>query len=145
MLDELRMACYAGRIVAGSFTASSTRHAFTAATIGGAEILRRPDLGRLAVGAKADFSVVDMTHPYMQPDYEPLRSLIYSAGDRAIRDVFVDGRQVVRQGDVLTFGVAEHIAMLRRGQAEVIARTPERDWAGRSLEEMSPRVFPMRG
>jgi cytosine/adenosine deaminase-related metal-dependent hydrolase len=81
----------------------------------------------------------------MQPDYEPLRSLIYSAGDRAVRDVFVDGRQVVRQGDVLTFGVAEHIAMLRRGQAEVIARTPERDWAGRRLEEMSPRVFPMRG
>ena len=145
MLDELRMACYAGRIVAGSFTASSTKHAFTAATVGGADILRRPDLGRLAAGAKADFSVVDMTHPYMQPDYEPLRSLIYSAGDRAIRDVFVDGRQVVKDGEVLTFGVEEHIAMLRRGQAEVIARAPERDWAGRRLEEMSPRVFAVRG
>jgi cytosine/adenosine deaminase-related metal-dependent hydrolase len=30
MLDELRMACYAGRIIAGSFTASTTRDAFMA-------------------------------------------------------------------------------------------------------------------
>jgi cytosine/adenosine deaminase-related metal-dependent hydrolase len=145
MLDELRLACYAGRIVAGSFTAVSTRHAFTAATSGGADIIGRPDLGRLAVGAKADFSVVDMTHPAMQPDYEPLRSLIYSANDRAIRDVFVDGRQVVRGGELVHFRVEEHVEMLRRGQQEVIARAPERDWAGRTLDAMSPRVYPVRG
>ena len=143
MLDELRMACYAGRIIAGSYTAATTAQAFTAATAGGADIIRRPDLGRLAVGAKADFAVIDMTNPYMQPDYEPLRSLIYSANDRAVRDVFVDGRQVVRDGRVLTFEIGEDIEMLRRGQREVIAGAPGRDWAGRRLEELSPRVFPI--
>jgi cytosine/adenosine deaminase-related metal-dependent hydrolase len=143
MLDELRLACYGGRILQGSFTAVSTRHAVSAATLGGASIIRRPDLGRLAVGAKADFAVVDMSHPYMQPDYEPLRSLIYSAGDRAIRDVYVDGVQVVRDGKVTAFDIAEDLAMLRKGQSEVIANAPQRDWAGRSLAEMSPRVYPV--
>lgn len=144
MLDELRMACYAGRIIAGSFTASSTRHAFTAATSTGADMIRRPDLGRLQSGGKADFSVVDMTNPYMQPDYEPLRSLIYSANDRAIRDVYVDGAQVVRNGQVLTFNIDDDVEMLRKAQREAIASAPERDWNGRSLEQLSPRVYPVR-
>ncbi|MDX0008249.1 amidohydrolase family protein (plasmid) [Sinorhizobium meliloti] len=144
MLDELRMACYAGRIVAGSFTAASTAEAFTAATSGGADIIRRPDLGRLAPGCKADFSIVDMTNPYMQPDYEPLRSLVYSANDRAIRDVYVDGVKLVANGQLVAFAIDEDIEMLRRAQQEVIANAPARDWAGRSVESLSPRVFPIR-
>jgi 5-methylthioadenosine/S-adenosylhomocysteine deaminase len=145
MLDELRLACYAGRILAGSYTAVTTAQAFTAATSGGADIIRRPDLGRLAPGCKADFAVIDMANPYMQPDYDPLRSLIYSANDRAVRDVWVDGRQVVRNGATTGFDIAEDVAMLRRGQSEVIANARGRDWAGRELEELSPRVYPVRG
>ncbi|MBB4042162.1 cytosine/adenosine deaminase-related metal-dependent hydrolase [Microvirga flocculans] len=144
MLDELRMACYAGRIVAGSFKAASTTHAFMAATAVGADMIRRPDLGRLAPGCKADFSVVDMTNPYMQPDYEPIRSLVYSANDRAIKDVYVDGRQVVRNGEVLDFDITDDVEMLRKAQAEAIAAAPQRDWAGRSLDQLAPRVFPLR-
>lgn len=143
MLDELRMACYAGRIVAGNFKAASTAAAFTAATAAGADIIRRPDLGRLAPGCKADFSVVDMTHPMMQPDYEPLRSLIYSANDRAISDVYVDGVQLVGNGKLLHLDIEEDIEMLRQAQREVIAEAPNRDWAGRSVEQLSPRVFPI--
>jgi cytosine/adenosine deaminase-related metal-dependent hydrolase len=85
-----------------------------------------------------------MSNPYMQPDYEPIRSLVYSANDRAIKDVYVDGRQVVRNGEVLDFDIREDLEMLRRGQAEAIAAAPQRDWAGRSLEQLSPRVFPVR-
>ncbi|MCA0401913.1 MAG: amidohydrolase family protein [Proteobacteria bacterium] len=141
MLDELRMACYAGRIIAGSFTAATTRDAFTAATSMGADMIRRPDLGRLAPGAKADFSIVDMRNPYMQPDYEPIRSLVYSANDRAIRDVYVDGRQVVRDGKVLDFDISEDIELLRRAQKEAIDNAPNVDWAGRRMDQLSPRVF----
>jgi len=144
ILDELRMACYAGRIVAGSFTAARTVDAFMAATAVGADMIRRPDLGRLAPGCKADFSVVDMSNPYMQPDYEPLRSLIYSANDRAIKDVFVDGRQVVADGVVLNFDITDDIEMLRKAQTEAVAAAPQRDWAGRGLETLSPRLFPIR-
>lgn len=144
MLDEMRMACYAGRIIGGSFTASTTHDVFMGATATGADMIRRPDLGRLAPGCKADFSVIDMRNPYMQPDYEPIRSLVYSANDRAIRDVYVDGRQVVKAGEIVDFDIAEDIELLRRAQGEAIAAAPGNDWAGRRLDQLSPRVFPIR-
>ena len=144
MLDEMRMACYAGRIIGGSFTASTTHDVFMGATATGADMIRRPDLGRLSPGCKADFSVVDMRNPYLQPDYEPIRSLVYSANDRAIRDVYVDGRQVVKAGEIVDFDIADDIELLRRAQGEAIADAPRNDWAGRRLDQLSPRVFPIR-
>jgi cytosine/adenosine deaminase-related metal-dependent hydrolase len=74
---------------------------FTAATIGGARALGRDDLGRITPGAKADFVMVDIAHPAMQPLYDPVRSMVYAAGERAVRHVFVGGRQVVRDGKAL--------------------------------------------
>lgn len=62
----------------------------------------------------------------------------------AVRDVYVDGVQVVRDREVTTFEIGEGIEMLRRGQRDVIAGAPGRDWAGRTLEELSPRVYPVR-
>ncbi len=144
MIDEMRLACYAARILTGNFRAASTAQAFDAATVGGAGILRRPDLGRVAVGCRADFSLVDMTHPYMRPVHDPLRSLVYSASDRAIRDVFIDGEQVVRDGEVLTIDVAAALATLDRAQQAALATTAERDWAHRTVDKMSPRVFQRR-
>jgi len=144
MIDEMRLACYAARILTGSFRAASTAHAFDAATIGGARIVRRPDLGRIAVGCRADFSLVDTAHPYMRPVHDPLRSLVYSASERAVRDVYVEGEQVVRNGEVLTIDVEAALETLRRAQAATLATTAERDWAHRTVDEMSPRVFPVR-
>lgn len=145
MTDELRHACYAGRVLAGNFKAVSTAEAFTAATVGGAAILRRPDLGRLAPGCKADLSVVDLAHPLMRPVRDPLRSLVYSAGERAIRDVYVDGAQAVRDGKALAIDLEPALARLQRAQDESLAGAPGRDWARRPVEEMSPTVFPIAG
>jgi 5-methylthioadenosine/S-adenosylhomocysteine deaminase len=141
MIDEMRLACYAARILAGNFRAASTAQVFDAATVGGARIIRRPDLGRIAIGCRADFSLVDMTHPYMQPARDPLRSLVYSAADRAVCDVYVEGEQVVRDGEVLTIDVEAALDTLGRAQADALATTAERDWAHRSVDAMSPRVF----
>jgi 5-methylthioadenosine/S-adenosylhomocysteine deaminase len=143
-LDELRMAAYAGRLVSGNFKAAKTSQVFDAATVGGARILRRPDLGRLAVGAKADLFLADTTHPVMRPLRDPLRSLIYSAGDRAVRDVFVDGMQVVRDGAVPSIDIEKAIARLQAGQDAALGSTASRDWAKRDIDAMSPRVYGVR-
>ena len=37
----------------------------------------------------------------MRPMREPLRSLLYVAADRAVRNVYVDGRLVVKNGHCL--------------------------------------------
>jgi cytosine/adenosine deaminase-related metal-dependent hydrolase len=141
MVDEIRLVCYAARIFTGNYKMGTTRHAFEAATVGGARILRRPDLGRLAPGSKADFSLVDMSHPYMQPSHEPVRSLIYSASERAIRHVYVDGKQVVKDGKVLTIDVEAATAGLIEGQRKRLKTVSQRDWAGRDADALSPPVY----
>ena len=45
MVDEIRLACYVARVLTGNYKMGTTRHAFEAATVGGAKILRRPTSG----------------------------------------------------------------------------------------------------
>ena len=38
-----------------------------------AALVKRPDLGVIAPGATADLTVVDLTHPHLQPLFDPRR------------------------------------------------------------------------
>lgn len=101
MLEEMRLAMLISRVLSGRIRDSTTADIFHAATIGGAQALGRDDIGYLARNAKADFVLVDLNHPAMQPNNDPLRSLILQAGERAVRDVYIDGVKVVENGEVL--------------------------------------------
>ena len=141
MLDEMRTAIYTSRVVARDFTCGTTRAVFNAATVVAASMLGRDDIGRLEAGCQADFSLVDLTHPYMRPGREPLRSLLYSAGDRAIRDVYVAGDRVVKHGEVQTFDVEAALVKVEEAQLLTIDRVTQNDYAARSIDTLSPRVF----
>jgi cytosine/adenosine deaminase-related metal-dependent hydrolase len=141
-IEEMRAAAYYARVIAESVDDLNTSDVFDAATVGGARALRRDDIGRLAPGCRADVVLVDITDPSMMPLREPLRSLIYVAADRAVREVYVDGRQVVAEGRVLTMDYPAASAQLQAAQARSVARTRDLDWAGRSAEEMAPMVLP---
>ena len=141
MLDELRLVSYLARTQAGQPRGFNSTDLFNAVTIGGARALGRDDIGRLAPGCRADLVLVDVTHPMMQPLHDPLRNLIYAAGDRAIRAVYVDGEQVVRDGKVLTIDYPAAAAALHEAQARVKAKVPERDWARRRADTISPLTW----
>ena len=85
--------------------------------------------------------IVDTRHPAMMPLREPLRSLIFVAVERAIRDVWIDGRQVVKDREVLGIDLASALAALEAAQARSMERVPGIDWAGRSEAELSPMVL----
>lgn len=138
-IDEMRWAAVICKVSAGNVEATSLGDVFHAATVGGAKALRRDDIGRLAPGAKADLSLVDLAHPSMQPLRDPLKSLVFSGLERPIADVFVDGRQVVKDGRVLTIDVDAVSEALNRGQQAALERAPQYDYAKRPVEE----IFPM--
>ena len=142
MLDELRLVSYLARTQATDPRTMNSTDLFNAATIGGAKALGRDDIGRLAPGCRADLVLVDLTHPMMRPTHDPVRSLIYAAGDRAVRTVFVDGQKVVDDGRVLTIDYPAAAAALHEAQARVKAAVPNLDWARRSAEAISPLTFP---
>jgi cytosine/adenosine deaminase-related metal-dependent hydrolase len=141
MLDEMRLAAHIARTQANSPRTLRTTDLFNAATIGGAIALGRDDIGRLAVGCKADFSLVDITHPMIRPAYDPIRSLIYAAGDRALKAVYVDGHKVVDDGEVLTINYRQAAEHLHEAQKRVIANVPKQDWAHRQAEKIAPPSF----
>jgi cytosine/adenosine deaminase-related metal-dependent hydrolase len=142
MLDELRLVSYLARTQASDPRTMNSTDLFNAATIGGAKALGRDDIGRLAPGCRADMVLVDMTHPMMRPTHDPVRSLIYAAGDRAIRTVFIDGQKVVDDGRVLTMDYPAAAAALHAAQARVKANVPNLDWNHRSADKISPQTFP---
>ncbi len=141
MLDEMRLVAYLARTQAGNPRTMDSTDLFNAATIGGSRALGREDIGRLAVGARADLVLVDLAHPMMRPTHDPVRNLIYAAGDRAIRAVYIDGLPVVQDGKVLTMDYPAAAAALHEAQARIKQEVPNRDWSHRTAEAISPLTF----
>jgi cytosine/adenosine deaminase-related metal-dependent hydrolase len=143
LVEEMRQAAVLARVAARDIATVGTADLFHAATAGGAAALSRPDLGRIVPGAKADLVIVDLSQPQMMPARDPLRSFVYHAADRAVRDVFVDGRQVVAAGEVLTLDQAGAAARLAAAQARMLAETPRRDYRGRTAAAITPLSLPV--
>ena len=79
----------------------------------------------------------------MMPARDPLRSLVFHAADRAVRDVYVDGRQVVAGGRVVTLDHTAALLRLTEAQRRMEAAVPERDGRRRRSTEITPLSLPM--
>ncbi|HEV3176771.1 MAG TPA: amidohydrolase family protein [Stellaceae bacterium] len=143
-IDEMRWAVVLCKVAAENVEATSLADVFHAATVGGAKALLRNDLGRLAIGCKADLSLIDLQHPSLQPVRDPLKSLVFSGLDRPVTDVFVDGRPVVVDGQVTTIDVRAVSEAMSRGQQAALAGVSGGDYAGRPLDQIFPMTLPMR-
>jgi cytosine/adenosine deaminase-related metal-dependent hydrolase len=143
LIEEMRLAATLARVAAEDITTTSLTDIFHAATAGGAQALGRTDIGRLEPGAKADLVLVDLKNPWMMPARDPLRSLVYTAADRAIQQVFIDGHLVVDRGRVLTLDHAAALEALTEAQARMIAAVPQYDWGKRSADQLTPLSLPM--
>ena len=79
----------------------SAREALEIATLGGAQVLGRHDCGSLEPGKRADIAIWDMRGIEAAGAWDPVAALVL-CGPRRVRDLFVEGRQVVRDGQVVT-------------------------------------------
>ncbi|MEX0809617.1 MAG: amidohydrolase family protein, partial [Dongiaceae bacterium] len=143
MLEEMRLACIMARTAAGNTHDTTTTAVVEAATLGGARALGRDDIGRIAVGAKADLVLVDLDEPSMMPAHDPLKCLVFTAADRAVRDVFVDGVQRVADRRVTTIDQASVGREVAASQTRVIPKVAGRDYAGRTAGDVAPPTFPI--
>ena len=84
------------------------REALEIATRGGADILGRPECGRIEVGARADIAIWDVSGIESAGSWDPAALLL--AGPTTVRDLLVEGRSVVRDGQVVTIDLPAQIA-----------------------------------
>ena len=143
ILEEMRTAAVLARIAAENIDTVSTADILYAATVGGAKALGRDDIGRLAPGCKADIVLVDLTDPGMMPARDPLRSLVYTAAERAVRDVYVDGIKVVANRKVLTLDRRDAAGRLAQAQERMLRDVPNHDYAGRRADAITPLSLPL--
>jgi cytosine/adenosine deaminase-related metal-dependent hydrolase len=143
LIEEMRLAIVAGRLMSEDIASLDTGGAFEAATIGGAKALGRDDLGVLAPGAAADIVLVDLTHPLMQPARDPLRSFVFHAADRAVCTVLVNGEIVLEDGAPLHLDPAAAMERLAEAQARMLKDSVKRDYRGRAADEIAPLSLPI--
>lgn len=116
---------------------------FRSATLDAAEALGREDLGRLAIGAQADYFVLDLTGSHVGPHADPIRTLVLNGDGRDITRVVVAGRPIVVDGELTTVDDADYLPRAQQFLEDYIASHTQSDVFGRSLEELQPPSFPV--
>ena len=100
LVAEARQMMLLQRVSRGA-DAMGAREALEIATLGGAQVLGRPDCGSLEPGKRADIAVWDLSGVEAAGAWDPVAALVFCAPTR-VRDLFVEGRQVVRDGHLAT-------------------------------------------
>lgn len=108
---EARQTMLLQRVLQGA-DKMSAREALEIATRGGADVLGRPDCGRLAVGKRADVAIWDVTGVESAGSWDPAALLL--AGPVRVRDLLVEGRQIIRDGRIITIDLPRVLAHQRR-------------------------------
>lgn len=99
LLGEMRSAALLGKAVAGSASALPAAQALRMATLHGARALGlESEIGSIEPGKSADLVALDLRDAHTQPLYHPASQLVYSAGRHQVRQVWIQGRQVIRDG-----------------------------------------------
>ncbi len=112
LVAEARMTLLLQRVARGA-DAMCAREALEIATLGGAQVLGRPDCGTLAVGKRADIAIWDMRGIEAAGTWDPVAALML-CGPTRVKDLFVEGRQVVRDGHLRTVDLPDVIAYQTR-------------------------------
>lgn len=99
LLGEARQAMLLQRVTHGA-TAFAAREALQLATRGGAQVLGRSDLGSLTPGKRADCAIWDMAQVASTGAWDLVAGLVL-APPSGVRDLFVEGRAVVRDGELV--------------------------------------------
>jgi cytosine/adenosine deaminase-related metal-dependent hydrolase len=114
ILEEMRWAALGTKLITEDPAAGTARELFDAVTLGGAQALGRTDIGRLTPGAKADIVAVDLSGTHVGPTDDPVTSLVHYATPADVAHVFIDGEQVVRDGQIPEFDEQSALAGAQR-------------------------------
>ena len=118
VFDEMRMCALLQKVTHLSSEVVPAEAAFAMGTAGSGATLEIP-AGTIATGQYADFVLLDMDDPSLQPPISYEKNVVYSMTPHAISEVIVGGNVVFRDG-----------APARVPWSEVLARLNEatRDW-----------------
>jgi 5-methylthioadenosine/S-adenosylhomocysteine deaminase len=129
MFSEMRTAALLAKGVSADASAVPAAQALRMATLNGAKALGISDeTGSLEPGKAADITAVNLSSVETQPLYHPVSQLVYATGRDKVTDVWVSGRQLLRNRLLTTIDTSE-----------LLSRTTE--WNGKIADKDSILEF----
>ncbi|MDQ0201283.1 amidohydrolase family protein [Neobacillus ginsengisoli] len=141
LFQNIRIGSMLSRIQEKEVEESSYADLFRAATIGAATFLGRDDLGRIAVGAKADIIAIDLDGFHMGVLDDPIRTMFVSGTGRDVKLSIINGRIVMKDQKIPNLDLDE---IKEKGQVyfeKMKKGYLERDYQQLSETELFPPSF----
>jgi len=119
MFEEMRMGAMLQKVSAKDASAVLAKDVFDMATAGGAHMLNI-DAGSLEAGRYADFIVIPMDKPNLISDGSDLIStIVYCAQSRDVKDVYIGGKPVVKDYNIVNLDEAALTAEFMKHMAAI--------------------------
>ncbi|WP_444936277.1 TRZ/ATZ family hydrolase [Microbulbifer sp. JMSA004] len=110
LFSEANTAALLAKAVSGNATALPAHKTLSMATINGAKALGIEDItGSLEVGKSADIAAINLGGLEQQPLHDPVSQLIYANGGHNVSDIWVAGRQLLKERQLQTLNETEVI------------------------------------
>ena len=116
IVGEMRAAGLVSKLHAGRSDAASAHQLVDAVTRGAADYLGRPDLGRIAPGARADLIGIDLAKAHFQPVSDPIKTFLWNADRGDVSLVVVGGQVLVESG---VYRLRDEADIIEKGAAAV--------------------------
>lgn len=110
MVEEMASAARLQKVMRNDPKAISAREVLRLATIGSAQVLGLADkIGTIERGKRADIVLIDLQQPKVQPVYSVESAIVYAASGSSVVTTIVDGKILMRRGELLTINENEVI------------------------------------
>lgn len=136
MLAELRMCLLANRVKWGADSITATQ-VLEMATLGGARVLHRNELGSIEVGKAADIIMIDLRQlGYAGAMHDPVSAIVFCGDTTVVDTTIVNGEVVVKSGKLVKMDEGElcqkanelAIDLLKKAEEETGETFSKREW-----------------
>lgn len=108
MFEEMRQAALLAKVTSGQANALPAFHSLKMATLNGANALGLGKItGSLTIGKAADITAVDFSDLNLVPCYDPISHLVYTASREQVSHVWVNGRMLLQDNELMTLNKFE--------------------------------------
>ncbi|HEX2385700.1 MAG TPA: TRZ/ATZ family hydrolase [Candidatus Binatia bacterium] len=123
MFTEMRAAALLQKVLRGS-RALPALTALRMATTAGARALGLADrIGGVEAGKRADLQLINLDRLHTTPRSDPISTIVYAAEASDVETVIIDGKIVMRDGDLITLKEHDVIADARDQSQQLCLRT----------------------
>jgi 5-methylthioadenosine/S-adenosylhomocysteine deaminase len=121
MIDEARTAALLAKLDYSNPTAMTAYQSLYISTMGGAKALGLQDkIGSLETGKQADFIAINLNKIETQPVYNPVSQIVYSAARDQVSNVWVNGKQLMKDRQLLTLNTSLILQNVTQWQSKII-------------------------